>query len=47
MIERQVYILRQPTQSGYQEEIILQQDATIAPLAFPDIQIPFAELFLP
>lgn len=44
---RRVYIFRNPTESGYQEEIILNVDAAIAPLAFPEIQIPFSELFLP
>jgi Uma2 family endonuclease len=46
VVERQVYIFRQPTESGYQQKTIFQQDATIAPLAFPNIKIPFAELFL-
>ncbi|MBH8564693.1 Uma2 family endonuclease [Nostoc sp. CENA67] len=47
IIERQVYIFRQPSNLGYQEETILQQDAVIAPIAFPEIEIPFSELFLP
>ena len=41
------YIFRNPTESGYREEIILNGDAAIAPLAFPEIEIPFSELFLP
>ncbi|MCL1468235.1 MULTISPECIES: Uma2 family endonuclease [Argonema] len=44
---RRVYIFRNPTESGYQEQIILNADAAIAPLAFPQITIPFSELFLP
>jgi Uma2 family endonuclease len=44
---RCVYIFRNSTESGYQEEIILNGDAAIAPLAFPEIEIPFSELFLP
>ncbi|MBD2339124.1 Uma2 family endonuclease [Calothrix sp. FACHB-156] len=47
IIERQVYILRQPTESGYQEIVVLPEDASVAPLAFPQIVIPFSELFLP
>ncbi len=46
IMERQAYILRQPS-SGYQEEIILNPDAVITPLAFPQIKIPLCELFLP
>ncbi|MCL1468217.1 Uma2 family endonuclease [Argonema galeatum] len=44
---RRVYIFRNPTESGYQEEFIFNVDAAIAPLAFPEIQIPFSELFMP
>ncbi|MBD2166034.1 Uma2 family endonuclease [Calothrix membranacea FACHB-236] len=47
IIERQVYILRQPTESGYQEIVVLPEDDSIAPLAFPQMVIPFSELFLP
>lgn len=43
---RQVYIYRNPTTSGYKTEIILQLNAALAPLAFPEIEIPFSELFL-
>ena len=44
---RLVYIFRNPSASGYESETILNQNATLAPLAFPDIEIPFSELFLP
>lgn len=40
-------IYRNPTLLGYQSEIILDEDAVLASLAFPDIEIPFRELFLP
>ncbi|MGI2903460.1 Uma2 family endonuclease [Tolypothrix sp. VBCCA 56010] len=43
---RQVYIYRNPTTSGYKTETILQVNAALAPLAFPEIEIPFSELFL-
>jgi Uma2 family endonuclease len=45
--ERQAYILRNPTPEGYQSEMILPDNAVIAPLAFPEIEIPLSELFLP
>lgn len=47
ILERQVYILHQPTESGYQDIIVRSPDAAITPLAFPEITIPFSELFLP
>lgn len=43
----QVYIFRNPGYEGYQEEIILNENATLTPLAFPGIEIPFSALFLP
>jgi Uma2 family endonuclease len=45
--EREAYIFRNPTPEGYQSEIILQDNAVIVPIAFPEIEIPFFELFLP
>ncbi|MFB2936557.1 Uma2 family endonuclease [Aerosakkonemataceae cyanobacterium BLCC-F154] len=47
VIERCVYIFRNPTPSGYQAEMILTADRAISPLAFPTIEIPFSQLFLP
>jgi Uma2 family endonuclease len=47
ILEDQVYILRQPTESAYQDIIVRSPDTAIAPLAFPEITIPFSELFLP
>lgn len=46
IVERQTYICRNPNQSGYQSEIILNTDATVKPLAFPNVEIPLSELFL-
>lgn len=45
--ERRPHIFRQPSNEGYQSETILNQNAVLAPLAFPSIEIPFSELFLP
>jgi Uma2 family endonuclease len=44
---RQVYIFRNPTQSGYESETLLNDTAAITSLAFPEIEIPFSEMFLP
>jgi Uma2 family endonuclease len=43
----QVYIFRNPSNESYQSQIILNENAALAPLAFPEIEIPFSELFLP
>lgn len=47
VIERRAYIFRNPTPEGYQAEISLQDRAMISPLAFPQIEIPLSQLFLP
>lgn len=47
IIARQVYIFRNPSNGGYQSETVLNQDAALAPLAFPEIEISFSQLFLP
>lgn len=43
--QRQVYIFRQPGTETYQQEIILNQDATISPVAFRDINVIVNHLF--
>ena len=47
IVGRRVYIFRNPSNEGYQSTTVLNQDAAIEPLAFPEIEIPFSELFLP
>ncbi len=47
IVGRRVYIFRNPSNEGYQCKTVLKQDAVIEPLAFPEIEIPFSELFLP
>ncbi|MBD1852967.1 Uma2 family endonuclease [Cyanobacteria bacterium FACHB-502] len=43
---RQVYVFREPMQEGYQQEVIVDANRVLAPLAFPDIEIPLNQLFL-
>ncbi len=43
---RQVYVFREPTREGYQQETILAANTVLAPVAFPDIPIPLNQLFL-
>jgi Uma2 family endonuclease len=42
---RQVYVLRQPTLTGYQQETILPANTILAPVAFPDLNVPLNQLF--
>jgi Uma2 family endonuclease len=44
---RQLYIFREPSQEGYQSKVVLGEDATISPLAFPDLQIMVLEMLPP
>jgi len=43
---RQVYIFREPTQDGYQQETIVAANTVLAPIAFPNIKIPLNQFFL-
>jgi len=47
LTERQVHICRNPSKQRYQSQTILNKNVFLAPLAFPEIEIPFSELFLP
>jgi Uma2 family endonuclease len=44
---RQLHVFREPTHSGYESVVILAEDATISPLAFPDLQIVVLEMLPP
>lgn len=44
---RQLYVYRQPTATGYQQEQILEETAQIAPLAFPEKLLPVASMLKP
>ncbi|NES71769.1 MAG: Uma2 family endonuclease, partial [Okeania sp. SIO2D1] len=44
---RQLYVYRQPSQLGYQQEMILGEEEEIAPLAFPFAKIVVGELLRP
>lgn len=47
VVSRQLHVFREPTQDGYQSEIILAEDATISPLEFPDLSITVLEMLPP
>jgi Uma2 family endonuclease len=41
---RKLYVLRSPTEQGYQSEVILAEMTQIAPLAFPDCVLEIREM---
>jgi Uma2 family endonuclease len=43
---RQVYVLREPGEETYQQEIIVGEDAKLSPLAFPEIEVEVSQMFL-
>ena len=47
LAKRQLYVYRQPTEGGYQEEQILSERQSIAPLFFPDFQVKIREMLRP
>ena len=47
VISRQLHIFREQTQEGYENKVILAENATISPLAFPDLQIVVLEMLPP
>ena len=44
---RQLYVYRQPTDEGYQSEVILGEDDSIFPIQFPDYVIHVADMLRP
>jgi Uma2 family endonuclease len=44
---RQLYAFREPTETGYQNQQILSNDATISPVAFPNVTINISEMLRP
>ncbi len=47
VVNRQLYVLRKPTDEGYQQECILDENGIISPLEFPDLQIPVPQMLPP
>jgi Uma2 family endonuclease len=47
LTKRQLYVYRQPTEKGYQQEQILSEQENISPLAFPDLQLKVGEMLRP
>jgi Uma2 family endonuclease len=47
VVKRQLYVFREPTYQGYQNQIVLDADAVISPLEFPDFQINIQQMLPP
>jgi Uma2 family endonuclease len=47
VVKRQLYVFREPTPQGYQNQIVLDADAMISPLEFPDFQIHIQQMLPP
>ena len=44
---RQFHVFQQPTQSGYNSHLILREDNSISPLAFPELTLAIASILPP
>lgn len=44
---RQLHVFREPSENGYQSELILSDTGRVSPLAFPEIAIAVAEMLRP
>ena len=42
---RKMYVFRQPGEQGYQEQMLLDENATLSPLAFPEVEVQVNQLF--
>lgn len=43
--KRQVHVFREPKGENYQQETLLNEDTTLSPIAFPEIEVPVNQLF--
>ncbi len=47
VIDRKLHMFREPTQEGYQSEVILSQEASVSPLQFPTLVIALQDILPP
>jgi Uma2 family endonuclease len=45
--DRQLHLFREPTENGYQSEVIIGETASISPLQFPTVNIAIQEMLPP
>ncbi|MFM6203198.1 MAG: Uma2 family endonuclease, partial [Dolichospermum sp.] len=47
VVKRELHIFRNPTQNGYESEIIIAEDGIVSALEFPDLQISLSDMLPP
>jgi Uma2 family endonuclease len=47
VIDRELYVYRQPTLEGYKSKTVLNEDKTISPLKFPELQVNIRDMLPP
>jgi Uma2 family endonuclease len=47
VVKRELHIFRNPTQNGYESEIIIGEDGIVSALEFPDLQISLSDMLPP
>ncbi len=47
VLNRQLYVFREPSEEGYQTKAILDENSTISPLQFPNLQISILSMLPP
>jgi len=47
VVERQLYVFREPNEEGYQSKVILGENEMISPLQFADLQVVVLEMLPP
>ncbi|BAZ85136.1 Uma2 family endonuclease [Dolichospermum compactum] len=47
VVKRELHIFRKPTQTGYEIQVIIGEDATVSPLEFTDLQIRLSDMLPP
>lgn len=47
VIDRELYVYRQPTPEGYKSKTVLSEDKTISPLQFPDLVVSVCDMLPP
>ncbi len=45
--DRQLHVFRDPSQTGYQRNVVLAEDATVAPLSFPSFSLAVNQMLPP
>jgi Uma2 family endonuclease len=47
VVKRELHIFRNPTQNGYESEVIIREDGIVSALEFPDLQISLSDMLPP